>query len=153
LLKMIWMRRIVPPAWLLAALIVCLALHHWLPLVQLCNRPWSQLGMLPLLAGLILAVCGVSAFRRAGTPLVPFVPSTALVTTGIYRFTRNPMYLGLTLILAGTALILGSLGALLPLVPFVLILRCGYIDAEERFLENIFGSEYRRYKTAVRRWI
>jgi protein-S-isoprenylcysteine O-methyltransferase Ste14 len=150
---MTWLRRIVPPAWLLVALAACLALHHWLPLVQLCYPPWSRFGMLPLVAGLVLAVWGVSAFRRADTPLVPFVPSRALVTSGIYRFTRNPMYLGLTLILTGAAVLLGSLGALLPLPPFVWILQCGYIDAEERFLEDIFGSEYRRYKSAVRRWI
>jgi protein-S-isoprenylcysteine O-methyltransferase Ste14 len=150
---MSWVRRVIPPGWLLVALAASVALNHWLPLVQLWDIPVSRLGLLPLIAGVALAVWGVGAFRRAGTPLVPFVKSTALVTTGVYRFTRNPMYLGLTLIVAGTAWLLGSLGAWLAVPPFVWLLQCGYIQAEERFLENIFGSEYRRYKTIVRRWI
>ena len=150
---MSWLRRIVPPAWLLVALLACLALHHWLPLVQLCDPPWSRLGMLPLLAGLTLAVWGVSAFRRVGTPLVPFVPSTALVTGGIYRFTRNPMYLGLALILWALRSSWAALAPSCPCRRSCGSCSCGYIEAEERFLEDIFGSEYRRYKGAVRRWI
>jgi protein-S-isoprenylcysteine O-methyltransferase Ste14 len=148
-----WMRRVVPPAWLLLTLLAALALHRWLPLRQLWHEPLNRLGLLPLAVGLVLAASGVGAFRRAGTPLIPFAPSTALVTTGVYRFTRNPMYLGLLLIALGTACLLGSVGAFLPLLPLVWILQRGYIHAEERFLENIFGGEYRRYKNLVRRWI
>jgi protein-S-isoprenylcysteine O-methyltransferase Ste14 len=148
-----WARRLVPPGWLLVALMAAVALHHWLPLAQLWRPPLTRLGMLPLGAGLILAVFGIGAFRRAGTPVIPFERSTTLVTTGVYRFTRNPMYLGLSLILTGTAVMAGSLGAFLPLPPLVWILQCGYIDAEERFLEELFGSDYAKYKSRVRRWM
>jgi protein-S-isoprenylcysteine O-methyltransferase Ste14 len=150
---MLWVRRIVPPVWLLLGLLASLALSHWLPLLQLWQPSRGRLGLVPLIAGLILAVGGVGAFRRARTPVIPFAPSRVLVTTGVYRFTRNPMYLGLTLILAGSACLLGSLGAFLPLPPFVWILHRVYIDAEERFLEDLFGGEYVRYKSLVRRWI
>jgi protein-S-isoprenylcysteine O-methyltransferase Ste14 len=148
-----WARRIVPPGWLLVALMSAVALHHWLPLAQLWQAPLSWLGALPLGAGLILAVFGIGAFRRAGTPVIPFERSTALVTTGVYRFTRNPMYLGLSLILTGTAVMLGSVGAFLPLPLLVWILQSGYIEAEERFLEELFGGDYLRYKSLVRRWM
>ena len=124
-----WARRIVPPGWLLVALMSAVALHHWLPLMQLWHAPLSWLGALPLGAGLILAVFGIGAFRRAGTPVIPFERSTALVTTGVYRFTRLP----------------------LPLL--VWILQSGYIEAEERFLEELFGGDYLRYKSLVRRWM
>lgn len=145
--------RIIPPGWLLLALLGSAALHRWLPLVQLLHAPWTLLGAAPLAAGLVLAVAGVGAFRRAGTTVIPFAPSAALVTTGVYRFTRNPMYLGLTLILAGSAWLCGSLGAFLPLPFLVWILQGGYIRAEERVLEQCFGADYLRYRSSVRRWL
>ena len=76
-----------------------------------------------------------------------------VVTGGWFRVTRNPMYLGLTLIVFGVALIDGTLGAFLPLPVFVAILHFRFIRAEERFLEGIFGERYRNYRLHVRRWI
>jgi protein-S-isoprenylcysteine O-methyltransferase Ste14 len=148
-----WARRIIPPGWLLLALLAAGALHQWLPLGQMLRPPLTWLGLVPLGAGLVVTSKGFGAFRRAGTPVIPFSRSTALVTTGVYRLTRNPMYLGITLILGGVAWLLGSCGAFLPLLPLALILEHGYIRAEERFLEEIFGSEYLRYKSEVRRWL
>ena len=145
--------RIIPPGWLLLALLVAAALQRWLPLLQLLHAPWTLLGVAPLAAGLLLAVAGVGAFRRAGTTVIPFAPSSTLVTTGVYRLTRNPMYLGLTLILAGSAWLAGSLGAFLPLPLLVGILQGGYIRAEERVLEQSFGADYVRYRSRVRRWL
>jgi len=148
-----WARRIIPPAWLLVALCMSAALHHWLPIAQLLAPPASRLGVGLLAAGVLLALAGVVEFRRAQTPVVPFERSTTLVTHGIYRFTRNPMYLGLTLVLAGFALTLGSAGALAPLPLFGWIIEYGYIRAEERFLAEIFGDDYAHYVHAVRRWL
>jgi protein-S-isoprenylcysteine O-methyltransferase Ste14 len=148
-----WARRVVPPVWLLIALLAALALQRFIPLAQLWQAPVNRLGLLPLAGGLALVSSGVRSFRRRGTPLVPLRPSTTLVTTGVYRFTRNPMYLGLALIQLGCAWLLGSLGAFVPLPLLVWILQSGYIDAEERFLEQLFGAEYQRYKSDVRRWI
>jgi protein-S-isoprenylcysteine O-methyltransferase Ste14 len=148
-----WARRIVPPAWLLLALLAQWSLHHFLPIAQLLRPPASWCGIVFLGAGIGLAFSGVSAFRRARTPIIPFERSTALVTDGVYRYTRNPMYLGLALIVAGTALLLGSIGALVPLPLFVWILEAGYIRAEERFLAAIFGGEYLQYTDRVRRWL
>ena len=102
---------------------------------------------------MLLTLSGVVAFRRAQTPVIPFERSTTLVTYSVYRFTRNPMYLGLTLVLAGVAVLLGSIGAFLPLPLFVWIIEYGYIRAEERFLAEIFGEEYARYMHTVRRWL
>ena len=150
---MSWVRRIVPPGWLLLALLAALALHRLLPFSRVIPASLHWLGVAPLAAGVALAVGGVGTFRRAGTPVIPFERSTALVTGGIYRFTRNPMYLGLTLCLTGAAWLLGTAGAFAPLPVFVWIIHSGYIRAEERFLEEIFGAEYARYKVRVRRWL
>jgi protein-S-isoprenylcysteine O-methyltransferase Ste14 len=148
-----WACRIIPPGWLLLALLLQWALHRWLPIAQVLALPLRAGGLALLAGGTALALAGVGAFRRARTPIVPFEHSTALVTSGVYRYTRNPMYLGLTLVLAGTAVLLGSIGAFLPVPLFVWIIDRGYVRAEERFLEQIFGGDYSRYRSAVRRWL
>jgi protein-S-isoprenylcysteine O-methyltransferase Ste14 len=146
-------RRVLPPVWLLLALADSFALDRWWPIVRLVQAPWRYLGYLPLAFGAFMAITAAGAFRRAGTPVVPFEPSTVLVTAGWFRLTRNPMYLGLTLVLFGVALIDGTLGAFLPLPLFAGILHLRFVRGEEVFLEGIFGEEYRRYRAAVRRWI
>lgn len=145
-------RRVLPPVWLLIALAASFALDRWWPIARLVQAPWKYAGYLPLALGAFMAITAAGAFRRAGTPVVPFEHSTTLVTGGWFRVTRNPMYLGLSLILFGVALIDGTLGAFLPLPLFVGILHFRFIRAEERFLEEIFGDQYRDYRGQVRRW-
>ena len=146
-------RRVLPPVWLLLALVVSFALDRWWPIARLLHAPWRYLGYLPLTLGALMAITAAGAFRRAGTPVIPFEPSTTLVTGGWFGVTRNPMYLGLALILSGVALIDGTLGAFLPLPVFIAILHFRFIRAEERFLEGIFGEPYRAYRARVRRWV
>jgi protein-S-isoprenylcysteine O-methyltransferase Ste14 len=144
---------VLPPVWLLMALVASFALDRCWPIARLVPAPWKYLGYVPLTLGAVMAITAARAFRRAGTPLIPFELSTTLVTGGWFRVTRNPMYLGLTLILFGVALIDGTLGAFLPLPVFAGILHLRFIRAEERFLEEIFGEQYRVYRTRVRRWL
>lgn len=148
-----WVRRIIPPGWLLLALLSQWGLHRWLPIAPLLPPPVSWCGIAFLGAGIGLAFSGASAFRRARTPIIPFERSTALVTGGVYGYTRNPMYLGLVLVVAGTALLLGTIGALVPLPLFVWILQGGYIRPEERLLTETFGRQYLQYTERVRRWL
>ena len=146
-------RKIIPPVYLAAALLAAVPLHFLVPIARFVAPPYSYLGAVPLVGGIVMAAAASNAFRRAGTPVLPFERSTALVTGGLYRVTRNPMYLGMVLVLAGTALLFGSLGALLPLPVFVWALRRNFILGEERFLEQIFGAQYVSYKARVRRWL
>jgi protein-S-isoprenylcysteine O-methyltransferase Ste14 len=146
-------RRILPPVYLLLALAAMTALHHFAPLLQLIAPPWSAAGVGFIVVGVIIAAAAAFSFRRAGTPVIPFEPSTALVTAGLYRFTRNPMYLGMVSVLIGAALLFGSLGAWLPVPAFILIIRNNFILGEERFLEEIFGAPYLEYKARIRRWL
>ncbi|MCH7779688.1 MAG: isoprenylcysteine carboxylmethyltransferase family protein [Acidobacteria bacterium] len=90
---------------------------------------------------------------KLGTPLKPFEESTVVVTTGMFRFTRNPMYLGMVVGLLGAAIFLGSLVSLLPVPAFIAIIHFQFIVREERFMEELFGAEYLAYKRKVRRWI
>lgn len=92
-------------------------------------------------------------FRKADTSVVPMRPATALVTSGPYRFTRNPMYVGMGFLYAGLAVLLGVIWAL-AFLPVVLVLVDRMVIArEERYLEAEFGEPYREYKTRVRRWL
>ena len=105
------------------------------------------------LAGAAALLAGALAgLRRAGTNVEPWLPSTALVTTGVYRFTRNPIYLAMTLLYLAVALAADSLLALLLLVPLLGIVRHGVIGREEHYLDAKFGESYRDYRAAVRRW-
>ncbi len=110
-------------------------------------------GSLLVLAGLALNIAGFVTQRRAGTDPIPFHPTTAIVSHGVYRFSRNPMYLGFGLWTLGTALLMNSVWMLLA-VPIGLVLTDRFVIArEERYLERKFGDEYLSYKRRVRRWL
>ena len=107
------------------------------------------------LAGVALSASGIVTFRRSHTTINPHKPdqATALVTSGPYRFTRNPMYAGVLLVLLAWAAYLSSLWALAGPVAFVLYINRFQIAPEERALQSLFGSEYLAYKSRVRRWL
>jgi protein-S-isoprenylcysteine O-methyltransferase Ste14 len=121
--------------------------------VQLGLRLGVALALLCL--GLSIAVSGVVAFRRARTTLNPIKASSAsaLVNSGVYRFTRNPMYLGLLLALFAWAVLLANPLALLVLPVYVWYINRFQIIPEERVLATLFGTEYSAYKGSVRRWL
>jgi protein-S-isoprenylcysteine O-methyltransferase Ste14 len=146
-------RKLIPPMYLMIALIVMGALHINWPLVRLIEQPYTYIGAIPVLAGTIMTGAAARLFRILGTPLVPFERSTVLVTHGLYRFSRNPMYLGLFAICVGVATLLGTLAAFLPVPVFIWLIQAHFVKGEERFLESIFGEQYLAYKRSVRRWL
>lgn len=104
-------------------------------------------------AGAVLAIACFRRFKAAGTNVPTWMPTTALVTGGPYRISRNPIYLALTLVYLGLALAWGSLWPVVLLAPLLIVMRYGVIGREERYLEARFGDAYRAYRAAVRRWI
>jgi protein-S-isoprenylcysteine O-methyltransferase Ste14 len=144
-----------PPA--VAALV---ALAMWG--VSLVAPPLPMLAAVRLAAsialavvGLVFSVAGVVSFRRARTTVNPTTPEAAssLVSSGIYRVTRNPMYVGLSFVLLAWAVFLSSAWALLGPLAFVLYIDRFQIAPEERALSKLFGSEYTAYRAKVRRWL
>jgi protein-S-isoprenylcysteine O-methyltransferase Ste14 len=107
------------------------------------------------LAGLVMGGSGVFSFTRAKTTVNPLKPEAAssLVQSGIYRATRNPMYLGLLLILLGWAIFLANVLAFLLLPAFILYMNHFQIKPEERALASLFGQEFTAYTSSVRRWL
>jgi len=104
-------------------------------------------------AGLGLAVACFRRFKAAGTNVPTWLPTTALVIAGPYRFSRNPIYLALTLAYLGLAIGYGSWWPLVLLAPLLIVMRYGVIGREERYLEAKFGDAYRAYRSSVRRWV
>ena len=146
-------RRIVPPVYFFLALIAIVGLHKYFPVAQMLEPPISFAGAGLIALGIAIAAWAARAFGKAGTPVVPFHQSTSLVTGGLYRHTRNPMYLGMVFVLVGAAILFGSVSAWAPIPLFVWIIHSQFIRPEELFLEGIFGDEFMAYKKNVRRWI
>ena len=145
--------RFPPPLIYVAGILLGWLLERTLPLSPI-DELWSAiLSTFCFIVGAGLVSYAMGLFRLAGTNPLPMRPTTALVLRGPYRFTRNPMYLGMAFLYAGTALLFDLRWALilLPLVLFVV--QTQVIAREERYLEAKFGDEYRAYRARVRRWL
>lgn len=143
----------IPPVIFLVFLLIEIGLHYWLPITRLLPSPWNLGGVVLIVAGVLIVIGPASSFSRAGTTIKPFQESSALVTTGMYRITRNPMYLGMVTVLTGVAVLTGSLGPFIGPILFVPVLNSRVIRHEEVMLEERFGEEYLAFKQSVRRWI
>lgn len=144
---------ILPPFYLFGGLALMLALHFLLPGARLIPMPWSLAGAFLMIAGLALTITGAHTFHRAETPVRPFEESTTLVTHGPFGLSRNPMYLGMVVALAGTAVLLGTLTPWVVPSVFAVVIHNFFVVPEERLMEQIFGDDYRAYRSRVRRWL
>lgn len=145
-----------PPLLYLTMLVVGVVIGLFEPLPVFASG-WQgahiDAGALLLIGGAALAAVCFQRFARAGTNVPTTLPAKALVTDGPYRVSRNPIYLALTTIYFGIALLLNSGWILLLAIPLLITMRYGVIAREERYLENKFGDVYRTYCEKVRRWI
>jgi len=142
-----------PPRLWVALVVAGIALDALVPLPFLpagVAAAWIGVGV--WLAGFGLAALAIAQFRRAGTEIPTNRPTTAIVDTGLYARSRNPIYLGGLIGMAGVAIAVDSLWVLAALVPFYLIIRHGVVAREEAYLERRFGDAYRAYRSRVRRW-
>jgi protein-S-isoprenylcysteine O-methyltransferase Ste14 len=130
-------------------------LARWLPLLQFSVPSPVLVGLVVAGVGGIISAAGAREFRRAKTTVNPLHPERAssVVTTGIFRLTRNPMYVGIAFVLLGCFLAFGGLSAAVGPPVFVWYITRFQIKPEERILEAKFGSEYAEYLARVRRWL
>ena len=142
-----------PLAWTLAV-VGGLALNWLVPLPFLpADLPGEWLGALVFGLALALFAWAIVTMTRAGSNVPTNRPTTTIVENGPYRFTRNPIYLGMFLGLIGLAIAFDTLWLLMMLVPFALVIRYGVVAREEAYLERKFGDVYRVYRSRVRRWL
>lgn len=147
-------KQILPPVLFFISIGLMIALHLAWPGTRLrWHSAYNVLPLTLLAAGLGLAFWAAHHFSRLGTNIETFDEPGKLVTDGPFRFSRNPMYLGMALALLGVAKLLGSASPLLVLLGFIVITDRWYIAFEERWMNEKFGDAYRQYQQRTRRWL
>ena len=146
-------KKIYPPVYFLGAILLMVTLHYTLPLRTWNIRPWNLAGILLIFLGVSSAIVANIQFRRQDTTVKPFQLSSTVVTAGAFGYSRNPMYLGMVLVLAGIAVIQGSLSPIAVIPLFAWQITARFIREEERSMEEQFGEKYLNYKKSVRRWL
>jgi protein-S-isoprenylcysteine O-methyltransferase Ste14 len=142
-----------PPLWYGLAVLIGVLLERRWPLPIPASPGTSIAGVFFVVGWMALAWVSIGRFRRSATSIVPIRPAGALVLSGPYRYTRNPMYVSLALLTIGCGLLLATWWPIVLLVPTLLIVRQFVIKPEERYLQRRFGSEYEAYTRRVRRWL
>jgi protein-S-isoprenylcysteine O-methyltransferase Ste14 len=145
--------RISPPLLALLHVVLAFLLTRLIPLPLSVPPILQTVGFLLVILGFLLGVAALIAFRRAGTTLQPRGRVAQLVTSGIYSFTRNPVYLGFLLILIGISLDSGSYWGILLAPVLVILFNQFVIRPEEEYLASKFGEQFTSYKAKVRRWL
>lgn len=145
-----------PPLIFLSGLVLGWMVHRLYP-VYLLPPEYLNIsrisGVFLIISGLAAIITAKVRMQRAKTNIEPWKPTTAIITDGIYSYTRNPVYIAMVVIFLGVELIFNSLWFAPFLVLVLLAVHYGVILREERYLENKFGEEYLSYKRSVRRWI
>ena len=130
-----------------------LGLHGAVPLGRFIHGSWRWLGFVPAISGLVINLVADNAFKRVKTTVKPYGTSSTLVTDGVFRLSRNPMYLGMLLMLLGLWLYLGTVSPFFPIPIFTILMDRVFIRPEEAMLRTTFGDQYEAYRHTVRRWI
>ena len=142
-----------PPIWLLFAMSQVWLLSRAFPSLSYPIKILGLLGWTLIVAGVILMVFSAYLFWRHRTSVIPKRTPESLITTGPYRFSRNPIYLADLMILIGLVLIYGSIVGLIPIIAFVSIINARFIKHEESYMLAEFGDVFSTYCTQVRRWV
>ena len=146
--------RIPPPVYLVLVAFMMWLLDRYVPVFIWLDAPWTYLGLGLISVAILADLWSLALFFRAKTTPNPLHPerSKRLVISGLYRYTRNPMYLGMLIMLVGWWIYLGSLTPVLLLPLFVWVITKQQIEPEEAALSQTFGQAYRDYQQTVRRW-
>ncbi len=137
----------------MVSVVIMAVLNYFAPIRNILHPPVTYSGVIFIVIGLIITIWSAVLFIKAGTEIKPFEESTHLVTQGMFQLTRNPMYLGMVMILLGIALLFGSLTPFILIPIFVWLIQTVFIKNEEIVMERTFGDEYREYRERVRRWL
>jgi protein-S-isoprenylcysteine O-methyltransferase Ste14 len=147
------MKKLMPANWLLIWLTATLILRLVLPGPQMVPAPWNLLGLVPVALGVWMNLAADKAIHLAHTTVKPFEEPSALITDGVYGFTRNPMYLGFVGILIGVAVVLDAWTAIVPVIAFIGIMHVLFINPEGQSLRRNFGAAWEEYERTVGRWL
>jgi len=145
--------RINPPFYFAILIVAAIGMHFIIDINRMIYPPYSYGGYVLVFSGSLITLWADYLFKKSGTTVKPYERPCSLNTSGPFRISRNPMYLGFTFILLGVAVFMGILLMIIFPLIFVVICELVYIPVEEKCLEDVFGSNYTEYKRRVRRWL
>lgn len=129
------------------------AIRKLIIIKEIIPKPYNYFGVVLLLFGIVMTVIVRKGFEKIGTEIHTFKNPRKLVTHGLFKLSRNPIYLGFALSLFGVWILLGTILPMVGCLLFIIVTNSYYIPFEERIMEHTFGNEYKKYKEKVRRWI
>ena len=147
------MKKIIPPVLFLICIALMVGIRNVALIQKIIPEPYNYIGIALILIGLIITVNVRRQFDKLDTEIHTFKKPRRLVTNGLFKISRNPIYLGFVISLVGVWILLGTILPILGCLLFILITHYWYIPFEEHTMEKIFGSEYINYKLKVRRWL
>lgn len=145
--------RIPPPVHFLIGLISMILLSYFVPVGYWLYFPWRYIGIIIIIIGFYLSFISGKFFQKAGTDPRPGRKATSIVIKGPFRYTRNPMYLGLITMLIGTSTLLGTFSPIVVIPIIFLIFHKQFVLREEKWMAEWFGEPYLEYKKKTRRWL
>ena len=145
--------RIKPPHIAITLLFLSWLASYKFPQLNIVKNPYNNIGIIILVMGLSLTFYSFYLFKKNKTPILPGEKPKFIVMEGPYKFTRNPMYLGVSTALLGAAVYFGNLLSVLSPIIFFLAMNYYYVPFEEKLMENLFGKKYMNYRKKVRRWV
>ena len=146
-------KQIMPPTYFIVLLILSIVLHFTFPIWKIMIIPYTYFGWVLIAFGAVLNIWADQLFKMNKTTVKPGQIPIGLVTTGPFKISRHPMYLGMLAILLGTAIVSGALIAFIFPIVFIVLMEILFMPLEEKNMEKTFGKEYIKYKNKVRRWI
>jgi len=146
-------KKILPPGYLLISLTLMILTYWLVPGVVIAPGPVRMFGVVFVVLGILLNIAAKQAMKKTQTPVSPFAKTTSLITGGVYSLTRNPMYLGLVLLLVGVSVIMGNLLPMIITLLFALIMHNRFVKMEEEKLAAQFKEEWYDYRKSTRRWL
>lgn len=145
--------RIPPPVFMLLTVLLMILLSNYAPIARWLNYPWRYFGIVLIILGFGLGLGSGLFFRKLGTNPKPGAKATLVVTKGPFKYTRNPMYISLMIIVTGVSILLGTISPLFLIPILFIILHTQFVLREERLMEKWFGEAYLEYKNKTPRWL
>ena len=141
------------PTYFNSSIFLIILIHFIWPGRMIIYFPWNLLGIIPVIIGAVLNLMADRAFKINKTTVKPFEESSSLITTGVFKISRNPMYLGMALVLSGVCIFLGSITPYIIVVLFIMLVQTIFITGEEKMLADTFGDAWLEYKKKTRSWL
>ena len=146
-------RNIYPPTYFNVIIIIMIILHFVIPIAYFIIDYWKLIGIIPAFIGVYLNLAADNEIKKNNTTVKPGEESEILITNGVFRISRNPMYLGMALIHLGIGIFLGSLTPFLIIPIFIVLVDKNFVEVEELLPEEKFGTYWIDYKNITRKWI